>query len=144
MYSPSNRFMCRSSRGMTRSSSSLRQLPTQRSAMPFCQGLAKDVRTGLIVRERTAAGTSSPYLASRSKIEELRSRIKRERLPQLLHVPHYAGGRYYAGYWNGPHGRVEHDHGWDHDHDRDQGRWHQDNGKHKGWYKKAHEDHDRD
>ena len=59
-------------------------------------------------------------------------------------VPHYAEGRYYAGYWNGPQGRFEHDHNWDHDHDRDQGRWHQDNGKHKGWYKKAHGDHDRD
>src|SRR5215471_812411 len=62
-------------------------------------------------------------------------------------VPHYSEGRYYGGYWNGPHGRFEHDHKWDHDHDRDNGRWHQDNGKHKGWYKKAHHehgDHDRD
>ena len=59
-------------------------------------------------------------------------------------VPHYAEGRYYAGYWSGPHGRFEHNHDWDHDRDRDHGRWHQDNGKHKGWYKKDREDHDRD
>ena len=32
--------------------------------------------------------------------------------------PYYAGGRYYAGYWeSGPH-RIEHDHHWDRDHDR--------------------------
>ena len=59
-------------------------------------------------------------------------------------VPHYEGGRYYGGYWRGPHGRFEHYHHWDHDQDRDYGRWHEDNGKHKGWYKKAHDDHDRD
>jgi len=59
-------------------------------------------------------------------------------------VPHYAEGHYYAGYWNGPRGRFEHDHNWDHDDDRDHGRWHQDNGKHKGWYKKDRDDHDRD
>jgi hypothetical protein len=59
-------------------------------------------------------------------------------------VPHYAEGHYYAGYWSGPHGRFEHDHDWDHDRDRDHGRWHHDNGKHKGWYKKDRDDHDRD
>jgi len=63
-------------------------------------------------------------------------------------VPHYEGGRYYAGYWNGSHGRVEHDHKWDHDHDRDRDRWHDDdhhdNGKHKGWYKHHKHDHDED
>ena len=37
---------------------------TQRSAIPFCQGLWKEVRIGLIFRERTADGTSHPYLAS--------------------------------------------------------------------------------
>ena len=30
---------------------SRRQLPTQRSAIPFCQGLSKEVRTGLIFKE---------------------------------------------------------------------------------------------
>ena len=66
-------------------------------------------------------------------------------------VPHYEGGRYYGGYWNGPRGRFEHDHHWDRDHDRDRGRWHDDdhhdNGKHKGWDKdkgKDHDKHDRD
>jgi len=63
-------------------------------------------------------------------------------------VPHYEGGRYYGGYWNGSHGRFEHDHHWDHDRDRDRGRWHEDHGKHKGWDKKDKkhrddDDHDR-
>jgi hypothetical protein len=34
-------------------------------------------------------------------------------------VPHHDGQQYFAGYWDGPHGRIEHDHRWDHDHDRD-------------------------
>jgi hypothetical protein len=38
--------------------------------------------------------------------------------------PRHDGGRFYAGYWDGPHGRFEHDHHWDHDHDRDHDRWH--------------------
>ncbi|HEY3742624.1 MAG TPA: YXWGXW repeat-containing protein [Bryobacteraceae bacterium] len=29
--------------------------------------------------------------------------------------PRYEGGMFYAGYWNGPRGRMEHDHAWDHD-----------------------------
>jgi hypothetical protein len=33
--------------------------------------------------------------------------------------PHHDGERYFAGYWDGNHGRFEHDHHWDHDHDRD-------------------------
>src|SRR5262249_25387695 len=59
-------------------------------------------------------------------------------------VPHYEEGHYYGDYWKGPHGRFAHDHHWDHDRDRDHGRWHEDNGKHKGWYKKDREDQDRD
>jgi len=34
-------------------------------------------------------------------------------------APYYDGERYYAGYWAGIRGRVEHDHRWDHDADRD-------------------------
>jgi WXXGXW repeat (2 copies) len=45
--------------------------------------------------------------------------------------PRHDGERYFAGYWDGDHGRFEHDHHWDHDHDRDHGRWHD------------HDDHDR-
>src|SRR5712691_2573741 len=45
--------------------------PTQRSATPFCQGLSNEVRIGFTLRDRTAAGTSSPYLASRSKMTNL-------------------------------------------------------------------------
>src|SRR5437879_5705794 len=48
-----------------------RQLPTQRSATPFCQGLSNEVRTGLTLRDRTAVGTSSPYSASRLKMRNL-------------------------------------------------------------------------
>ena len=59
-------------------------------------------------------------------------------------APYYEESRYYSGYWRGPHGRFEHDHHWDHDRERDHGRWHEDNGKHKGWYKKHHDDDDRD
>lgn len=32
--------------------------------------------------------------------------------------PYYLDGRYYAGYWDNGHTHVEHDHHWDHDHDR--------------------------
>lgn len=38
-------------------------------------------------------------------------------------APRHDGHRYYAGYWNGNHGRVEHDHNWDHDHNRDHGHY---------------------
>lgn len=38
--------------------------------------------------------------------------------------PHYDGDRFFDGYWNGDHGRFEHDHRWDRDHGRDGGRWH--------------------
>jgi hypothetical protein len=48
-------------------------------------------------------------------------------------APHHDGERFYMGYWEGDHGRIEHDHRWDHDRDRD---FH-DHGRHGG-------DHDRD
>ena len=50
------------------SNRSRRQLSTQRSATPLCQGLSNEVRTGLIFKDRTTAGTSIPYLPSRSKM----------------------------------------------------------------------------
>ena len=31
----------------------------------------------------------------------------------------YDGRAYFEGYWDGPRGRVQHDHRWDRDHDRD-------------------------
>lgn len=34
-------------------------------------------------------------------------------------VPHHDGERFFAGYWDGDRGRLEHDHHWDRDHDRD-------------------------
>ncbi|HEY2382201.1 MAG TPA: YXWGXW repeat-containing protein [Terriglobia bacterium] len=33
--------------------------------------------------------------------------------------PHYEGGRYFQGYWNGERGRIEHDHHWDKHRERD-------------------------
>ena len=39
-------------------------------------------------------------------------------------APRHESGRFYGGYWDGPHGRFEHDHHWDHDRDRDHDRWH--------------------
>jgi hypothetical protein len=42
--------------------------------------------------------------------------------------PRHDGERFYNGYWDGDHGRVEHDHNWDHDRKnrdyRDHGRDH--------------------
>ena len=61
--------------------------------------------------------------------------------------PRHEGGRYYGGYWDGPRGHFDHDHRWDRKHDRDRDGWkeHEDNGKHKGWYKdKGKDKHDRD
>jgi len=34
-------------------------------------------------------------------------------------APHHDGDRYYMGYWQGDRGRVEHDHRWDHNQNRD-------------------------
>jgi|SRR5215469_864205 len=56
-------------------------------------------------------------------------------------APRHEGGRYYAGYWDGPRGRFEHDHKWDHDHDvRDNGRFHEHEDHGRGH---DHGDHDR-
>ena len=44
--------------------------------------------------------------------------------------PYYAQGRYFEGYWDTRHGKVHHDHHWDHDHDRDD------------HYRKHHDDRD--
>lgn len=41
--------------------------------------------------------------------------------------PHHDGARYFAGYWDGPHGHYEHDHRWDRDRDRD---YHRDRREH--------------
>jgi len=34
-------------------------------------------------------------------------------------VPHHDGRQFFEGYWQGDHGRIAHDHRWDHDRDRD-------------------------
>ncbi|HVY93010.1 MAG TPA: hypothetical protein VHA14_09685 [Bryobacteraceae bacterium] len=42
-------------------------------------------------------------------------------------APRWENGRFFAGYWNGPRGRFEHDHRWDHDRGRDFDRDRHDN-----------------
>jgi len=37
-------------------------------------------------------------------------------------APHHDGQQYFGGYWEGDRGRVEHDHRWDRDKNRDAGR----------------------
>src|SRR5262245_251322 len=39
------------------------------------------------------------------------------------YAPRYDGGQYYSGYWEGDHGRVEHDHHWDRNRNRDYNRY---------------------
>jgi hypothetical protein len=53
------------------SSKSRRQLPTQRSATPFCHGLRKAVRIGSLPISLTADTTSAPNFASRSNSKNL-------------------------------------------------------------------------
>ena len=43
-------------------------------------------------------------------------------------APHYEGGRYFNGYWDGDGGRREHDHRWDRDSHRDDREHDQDRG----------------
>ena len=44
-------------------------------------------------------------------------------------APYYSQGRYFSGYWDGSRGRMDHDHRWDRDHDRDY-RDHNDHNQH--------------
>jgi WXXGXW repeat (2 copies) len=55
---------------------------------------------------------------------------------------HHDGERFFDGYWEGEHGRVEHDHRWDHDHDRDH-RWERDRGRDHDRGDRDRGDHDR-
>jgi YXWGXW repeat-containing protein len=34
-------------------------------------------------------------------------------------APRHDGAQFFAGFWDGPRGRIDHDHGWDRGHDRD-------------------------
>ena len=52
------------------------------------------------------------------------------------------GDRFYEGYWEGEHGRVDHDHRWDHDRDRDR-HWDHDRGRGHAYGREGRE-HDRD
>jgi hypothetical protein len=54
--------------------------------------------------------------------------------------PRHDGGRFYNGYWEGEHGRVEHDHRWDRDHDRDHGHY-KDHDNHGHGHGHDHDDH---
>src|SRR5258708_24025260 len=70
------RLRWRSFRIITWSSKSRRQLPTQRSATPFCHGLRKAVRVGWLSMSRTAETTSAPNFASRSNSKNLCDSLK--------------------------------------------------------------------
>lgn len=61
----------------------LRPPPVPGPATPFCQGLSKEGRIGPMLKERTATGISS-VLGIAFEDQEPRSRIKRNRFPQLL------------------------------------------------------------
>jgi hypothetical protein len=56
---------------------------------------------------------------------------------------HHDGERFYAGYWDGPRGRFEHDHHWDRDRDRDHDRW-RDRDEHREHDRDDHDRHDHD
>src|SRR6516162_9758482 len=56
---------------ITRSSKLRRQLPTQRSATPFCHGQPKAVRVGSLPMSLTAETTSASNFASRSNSKNL-------------------------------------------------------------------------
>src|SRR5215469_9235662 len=71
MYEDISRLRCRSFRIITWSSKSRRQLPTQRSATPFCQGLRKAVRVGSLPISFAAETTSAQNFASRSNSKNL-------------------------------------------------------------------------
>ena len=61
-------------------------------------------------------------------------------------APRHEGGRYYNGYWDGPSGRFDHDHKWDHDRrvrDDDRFKEHQNHGRGHA-YGHDKDDHDRD
>lgn len=68
MYSRAILRTCASSIAMTWSKHSLRKLPTQRSAMPFCQGLRMAVWTGLMPDERSRLDISALNFASWSRM----------------------------------------------------------------------------
>jgi len=54
--------------------------------------------------------------------------------------PRHEGGHYYAGYWDGDHGRFEHSHKWDHDHDRDHGHFKEHDNGHGHGHGHDHDD----
>jgi hypothetical protein len=54
-------------------------------------------------------------------------------------APYHDGARYFGGYWGGSHGRFEHDHRWDKEHDRDFRRERHEHEEHE-----HDRDHDRD
>jgi len=57
--------------------------------------------------------------------------------------PRHDGGEYYAGYWDGDHGRFDHDHHWDRGQDRDRDRWRDHDDHHDRDDHHDHDDHDR-
>lgn len=54
--------------------------------------------------------------------------------------PHHDGQRYFAGFWQGDRGRMDHDHRWDRQHDRD---FRHDRRDHDDHGRRDHDDRDR-
>jgi hypothetical protein len=79
-----SRFKWRSFTTIRWSSKSRRQLPTQRSAMPFCHGLRKLVRLGWTPKTLYRIDHFVIELRAAVKDQEPGSRIERECLAQLL------------------------------------------------------------
>lgn len=69
------------------SSRSRRQLSTQRSARPFCQGFWNEVRTGLIFINRNSGCYLDAILCITIKDEKPGSQLIRKGFPQLLDDP---------------------------------------------------------
>src|SRR5215831_766202 len=80
-----SRFKCLSFRTITWSSKSRRQLPTQRSATPFCQGLRKAVRPA----SHLSRGRHHVIAKLRVTVEQQKSmgRSIGPSFPHLLHDP---------------------------------------------------------
>jgi hypothetical protein len=78
---------CRSSTAMTWLRRSRRQLPTQRSATPFCQGLRNGSSHAGDLHGADRSGYFQPVLLVVIEEEELGNRVVRKGLAQLLHNP---------------------------------------------------------
>ena len=87
MYKRARRTRCRSLRTTTCSSISRRQLPIQRSAVPFCHGLRYEVRLGSLPSALPNSTTAGLKIESRSKMRYRGGVVVRKRFTQMLDEP---------------------------------------------------------